>query len=69
MKPRVVRVGALAAASSALAILVASNFYRVYREVSATNSDDKQWESVLRHERRFLQAIKATTSAEGIDDD
>ena len=69
MKPRVVRVGALAAVSSALATLIASNFYRVYREVSTTNSDDKQWESVLRHERRFLQAIKASTSAEGIDDD
>ena len=45
-------------------ILVASALVRTFNDALA---DDDQWSAVLRHEQRFIQAMRVGTAAEGDD--
>lgn len=63
MGPRRFLVSALS--SAVVLTLVTVGILRTFREALEHPSD--QWAHVLRHEQRFIEALRSTTSAEGDD--
>ena len=68
MTSTTVRLAGAFVATTAAALAVSRNLYRVIDDGLHISDDVKQWAHVTKHEERFRQALSAGTAAEDQDE-